>query len=448
MRSLVRRDAVERDMNDEMRLHLERAVERLVERGLSPADARAEARREFGNVGYIQEEARDARGVRWIDEILRDVRYAIRGLRRKPGFALAVITTLALGIGANATMFGIVDRLLFRPPNYLAAPDRSHRIYFARFIDGSERFGQSFQYQRFLDLRRSSTTMEALAAYSARRLAVGSGENSREIRVGAASASLWHLFDARPVIGRFFTVDEDGEPNGARVVVLSFGYWESQYASSHAVLGTTITIGPASYTVIGVAPRGFAGVQLETPDAFIPIGMAAVDDLGSDWTRERATYALNWLELYGRRKPGVTVEGANADLSAALRESYLKQIALDLRAAPIGILKPRVVLGSVLAERGPRRSADARVATWLLGVTGIVLLIACANVGNLLLASALGRRREIAVRVALGVSRGRLIGQLLIESMTLAALGAFAGLVLTQSGGQLLRRVLLPSVDW
>lgn len=448
LRAILRREAVEGEMQEEMRLHIERAAERFMARGLSAEAAEAEARREFGNLGKIQEEARDSRGVRWIESVGQDLRYAVRGLRARPGFAFAVILTLGLGVGANATMFGIVDRLMFRSPRYLVAPDRSHHLYFGRIINGTERLGQAAQYRRYQDLAESSPSMEVLAAYAPRVLAVGAGDVAEEALFGAASASLWQLFEARPALGRFFTREEDREPDGARVAVLSYSYWQSHYGGSPDVLGATIVIRPNAYTVIGVAPKGFAGVELETPDVFIPIGMAALDDFGSVWATERAEYAMTWLEIYGRRKPGVTREAGEADLSAAYRASYLKQAGMEPSTPPIEIAKPRVVLGSMLAERGPAPSTNSRVAAWLLGVTAVVLLIACANAGNLLLARAFGRRREIAVRIALGVSRGRLLRQLLIESLVIALLGTVAGLLLTQWGGQLLRTFLMDSVEW
>jgi putative ABC transport system permease protein len=449
MRALLRRDAVDREMHDELRDHIDRATERLVARGLSLDDARAEAHREFGNLTRVQEDARDARGVRWIEEIVQDVRYAVRGLRLKPGFACGVIVTLALGIGGNVTMFGIVDRLLFRPPAYLLGAERSHHLYLARMVDGRELIGQAAQYQRFLDLSQSAaSTMDVVAAYAPRRLAVGPNDDERELLIGYATASLWKLFDAQPAMGRFFTADEDRDPGGARVAVLSYSYWQAEYGGSTDVLGKTIVSWPNHYTIIGVAPKGFGGVEVETPAAFIPMAVGALDDLGPDWLVERAAYAWTWIEIYGRRKLGVTQERAEHDLTALYRDSWQKQRAQMPATAPLEIANPRIVLGSMLAQRGPSPSAESRVATWLLGVTAIVMLVACANVGNLLLARALSRSREIAVRLALGVGRARLIRYVLIESFVLAILGAGVGLVVAQWGGKFFGALLFPSAEF
>jgi predicted permease len=449
LRALGRRALVEREMQAEMQEHLDRATERLIARGLTPNLARAQALREFGNVAYLQEEARDARGVRWLDDTRQDLRYAVRGLRRSPGFALAVIATLGLGVGANATMFGVVDRLLFRPPAYLIAPERAHHLYFTRILNGTETIGSAFPYQRFLDITRSATSMDVIAAYMSRRLAVGSDDGAQEVLVGAASASLWRLFDARPAIGRFFTADEDREPNGEHVAVLSYAYWQLRYGGSPAVLGKTIVITPARYTIVGVAPQNFVGVERETPSVFIPVTSAAVDDFGSQWPIEHGDYGTSWLELYGRRRTGMTPNAATTDLTAAFLVSYRKQLARwPQYTEPVEVARPRMLLSPMLAERGPRPSADGRVATWLFGVTAVVLLVACANVANLMLARSLSRRREIAVRLALGVSRGRLVRHMVLESFVLAAVGGLVGLFLAQYGGQLLRVFVLPRVEW
>jgi predicted permease len=447
---------VDRAVNDELEFHFDMTVRDLVKNGMTPDEARREAQRRFGDVERTRERlatidrsrTTQERRAEWWSAFAQDLRYALRGLRLKPGFAFVVVLTLGLGIGANSAMFGIVDRLLFRPPAYMVEPGRTHHIYFGRVVDGKDFVGNSAQYQRLLDLTRDSKTMEVLGAYSEGRRAIGLGEAAREVEIGALSASMWQLFDARPVIGRFFTAAEDREPDVSRVVVLSYGYWQSQYAGARDVVGKTIDIGPGKYTIIGVAPRGFAAVQMVTPSVFIPLTASAVDGFGAMWTKYHNTYNITWLEIFGRRKAGVSVEAATADLTTAYRKSYAAQVALAPRTTGIDIAKPRAVVGSVLDQRGPSPSADTKVAALLLGVASIVLLIACANVGNLLLARAFKRRREIAVRIALGVSRSRLTGQLLIESLLLALLGAGAGLAIAQWGGQILRATLLPQVEW
>ena len=449
------RAGVDRAVNDELEFHFDMTVRDLVKNGMTPDEARREAQRRFGDVERTRDRlatidrsrTSQERRAEWWSAFAQDLRYALRGLRLKPGFAFVVVLTLGLGIGANSAMFGIVDRLLFRPPAYMIEPGRTHHIYFGRVVDGRDFVGNSAQYQRLLDLTRDSKSMEVLAAYAGARRAIGVGEAAHEVDVGALSASMWQLFDARPVVGRFFTAEEDREPDVTRVVVLSYGYWQSQYAGARDVVGKTMDIGPGKYTIIGVAPRGFAAVQMVTPSVFIPLTASAVDGFAM-WAKYRNTYNITWLEIYGRRKAGVSIEAATADLTSAYRRSYAAQVALAPRATAIDIAKPRAVVGSVLDERGPSPSADTKVAALLLGVASIVLLIACANVGNLLLARAFKRRREIAVRIALGVSRSRLASQLLIESLLLALLGAGAGLAIAQWGGQILRATLMPQVEW
>ena len=447
---------VDRAVDDELRFHFDMTLRELMAGGMNPDEARREAERRFGDVALVRDHLAhidrqrvgQEKRAEWWSGFWHDLRYAARGIRRQPGFAAIIVVALALGIGANATMFGIVDRLLFRPPAFLIAPERTHHLYFQRVVDGEVHTGNSAQYQRFLDISESVTTTEALAVFSTRRVAVGTGENTRELTLGAMSASLWDFFSARPLLGRFFTAEEDRHGSGARVVVLSYGYWQSNYAGSESVLGKTMQIGPSTYTIIGVAPEGFAATQLLTPSAFLPIAVSAVDDFGEMWLRYRTTYNIQWLEMFARGKPGVTVEALTADLTNAYRRSYEKQVSLQPRTTPIDVAQPRVVLYPVFEERGPEPSADTRVATWLFGVAMVVLLIACANVGNLLLGRALRRHREIAVRLALGVSRARLTRQLLTESLLFAIIGAVAGLFVAQWGGQLLRATLMPQVEW
>ena len=386
---------------------------------------------------------------RW-ESFIQDLRYAVRGLRSKPAFTLAVTLTLALGIGANTAMFSVVDRLLFRPPAFLRDPGRAHRVYRAETYRGKEYNSGSTQYARYLDLTNFTHSFDRTAVVSARHMAIGVGTDAREMQVGAVSASFFGFFDAPPAIGRYFTSAEDTFPQGAAVAVLAYGYWQTRYGGRSDVLGQTIQIGATLYTVIGVAPRGFVGLWAgEPPAAYVPIATYGAEVganlrlRGENWW---STYHWQWAWMLAERKPGVTVAAAEADLTAAdLKSLGIEDAASPARdRTPLSLTKPHGVLASILSERGPNESAEAKVATWLGGVALIVLLIACANVDNLLLARALQRKREIAIRLALGVSRWRLASQLLSESLLLALLGGVAGLFVAQFGGTVLRAALLP----
>jgi putative ABC transport system permease protein len=382
-----------------------------------------------------------------LENLWRDLQYAVRGLKSKPGFTIAVIATLGLGIGANAAMFGIVDRLLFRPPPMMKDFDRVHRTYLYNTVRGTERTCCSGQFARYKDFERLNTHFEKVAAFVARDIAVGVGDEAREMRVAPVSSNFFTLFDAPPVLGRYFTASEDSIPSGQAVAVLSNAMWKTQYGSRKDVLGTSVQIGPLVYTVIGVAPPGFVGLWPDRPPSFyIPIVNYAYSQNpsflrgGQNWW---TTYSWGWLSLVVLRKADVPFEIANADMSNVFKKSYDLQLIEQTRMTPAAVAKPRAVLGSYFIERGPGGSNTGKVATWVGGVSLVVLLIACANVANLLLARALRRQREIAVRLALGVSRGRLVAQLLTESVVLAACGGVAGLLIANWGGIFLRSKFL-----
>ena len=377
-----------------------------------------------------------------VDAIGRDVRYALRGFRANPGFTAAVVLTLGLGIGANAAMFGIVDRLMFRAPAYLHDPDRVHRVYEYLPNNGNEIVDDHLiDYPEYTDIARWTTRFDRVAAFGQRMLAVGTGPDARDMAVAYASASYFGFFDAPPVLGRYFSASEDVPPDGARVAVLSYGYWRTRYGGSAAVLGKALQLDGTTFTIIGVAPEGFVGIDDDAPPAlFIPITAFAGAVLGFEhYYYYNAPYIGPGLEMIVRRRPGATLAAATADLGSAYRRSSAAEAAIDM-APPLGAV---LRAGPIQLQRGPMASRDARIATWVSGVSLVVLLIACANVANLMLTRALRRRREIALRVVLGVGRARLLAQLLTESVILAACGGVAGVLIAAGATRVLASVFL-----
>src|SRR3989442_1274960 len=359
-----------------------------------------------------------------------DLRYALRTLLRSPGLTIAAVVTLGLGIGANATMFGIVDRLCFQAPPQVLDPGRVVRVYVTQ---GTPPFGPFTgvvaNYPKYADLRDHANGFASLAAFSSASMSLGRGSDAQQVTAGVTTASLFSMLGVRPALGRFFSGDEDLEGRGAHVAVLGEEFWRRHFGADSSVLGKTLPLARGLYTVVGVAPAGFTGVDWQAVDVWVPISTAA-PELGHDL----ACKGCYWLTTVGRLRPGVTAAQVASQATGVYRHG--------------GGSEPRdstatVTLGPIQAARGPNLSTNAKLSLWLCAVAAIVLLIACANVANLLLARSVQRRREVAIRLALGAGRGRLIRQLYTESAVLAACGGAAAVLVAVWVGPRLRAALL-----
>jgi predicted permease len=432
LRALFDRRAVERELDDELRFHLEREIDKHVRAGMSRGDAERTARIDFGGVERIKDDARDARGLSLLDSLMQDLRYALRGLRASPGFAAAVILTLGLGVGANAAMFGIVDRLLFRPPTAMRDVEHVHRAYFHALVGGQRDVRRDVSIRRYFDLVRDTRSFSAFAAFQTRVLAVGVGDASRERPVTIATATFFSFFDAPPALGRYFDSADETPPGGRQVAVLSHSYWMSEFGGRPDVVGARIRVDRMDCTIIGVASERFVGVgDQQAPALYVPLTAYAF----ARNPRYPETYSWTWPEMLLRRRSDVSVAEATADLTAAYVRSWRRDprwAVPNRRPSQLG-----AQLAPVQFARGPQAPREARVAGWLAGVAAVVLVIACANVANLLLSRGLRRRREIALRLALGVSRRRLLQQLATETTLFAVAGAACGLLFASwlSGG-------------
>ena len=437
-----RRKEYDRDLAADLEAHVELLARDLEQEGLAPAEALATARRRVGNLTGLRERSRDAWGFPALEAVAQDLRYAVRGLRRSPGFAATVIVTLGLGIGANAAMFGVIDRVMFRPHPYLRGP--VNRVYLETTYRGRSSTNIEFPYRRYLDLSAGSGAIGAFAAQTEWRFALGTGDATRIGKVAGVSASYFEFFDAAPVRGRYFSASEDATPSGTTVAVISHAFWAGEFGSAE-VLGRRLKVGVVDYTIIGVAPPGFVGTLAGAPpDVFVPVTTIPAN-LGQ-WSQGSylADYSWDWIQVFVRRAPGVSEARASAVLTDAYKRSRSSARALNPRVLPDSLARPRAIAGPVKQAAGPDAGLESRVLLWVMGVAVIVLLIACANVANLMFARVIRRRREITVRLALGVRRGRLIAQFVTEGLVLSLIGCLAGLVVAQWGGLAIRGLLLP----
>jgi predicted permease len=411
LRSLFLRRQAEADLEDEFRDHLEREVESNIRAGMRPAEARSAALRMIGPIGVHKEECRDWRGTAFFETCARDVRYAIHMLRRTPLFTLAAILTLALGIGANTTVFTFVENILLRQPP-VRAPEQ------LAFLNWGDNVNLS--YPNYIDFRDQNRAFSGLIAcrYQPVSMSIQARENYL-VWGYDATGNYFETLGVKPLLGRFFGPAEDDKPGADPVVVISHRLWQSRFAGDPNAVGKKVKINGYPFTVIGVAPPRFRGTELIiAADYWVPMSMELQIEPGHDFLHSR--YSSN-IWTMGRLKPGITRGQAEANLD---------QIAQEIAGRYPNLFDPKIrfhlsPLGLVgKALRRPIKGFGVA----LMSIGSIVLLLACVNLAGMLLARAADRRREIGIRLALGASKGRLLRQLMTESMLLAASGGLLGL--------------------
>ena len=433
LRAILRRGAGESELDEEFRFHLEMEVEKHLRAGLSPDEARRRARVVFGGVDRHKEAMRDGRRVGWIEGPWQDLRYAVRGLARAPGFALVAVLTLALGIGAATAVFSVVNAVLLRPLPFPDA-DRLHLVW-SRSEDSPESW---LSHPEWMDLRERSTSFTDLAVLRDFSFAVTGEQEAEQVAALAVSANLFRTLGVRPLLGRAFSSQEDRTGAG-RVAILSHGFWQRRFGGDPGVLGRAIMLDGEPHTVIGVLHPSF---RLLPPSSVFPSDASVLVPLepmlGTGHLRDRD---VRHLHVIGRLRPHVPPDQAQMEVQRIAGE--MRREHSGVYAAPDWGL--RVVGYQDHVVRG------ARAALWIVfGAVGFLLLLAAVNVANLLLARHAGQTREIAVRGALGASRGRLLRLRLLESGLLALLSGVAGVLVAEYGVEVLRAIgpaNLPRLD-
>src|SRR5215469_13899922 len=415
LRSLFHKDKVELDLSEELQFHLQNQIDEYIAQGMDPQEARHAAFRSLGGVEQVKEGCREERRMNVIENFVRDLRLGLRMLRRNPGFTVLTILCLTLGIGANAAVFSWVEGLLLRPYPLVS---HQERLVALSGTVGEER--EQTSWPDLLDVQRSCTLCESVFVSSITGATLSIGERAEVVTGSIASANYFDAIGVHPVLGRGFEPSENGGRSGHPVVVISYRLWQTRFQGDPKIIGKTQRLDNVVYTIIGVTPEGFYGTFVgRVIEFWVPVSMLETLNGSSFKLEDRGA---RWAEAYARLKAGVTRNQAQQEISAI--------------AARLAVEYPDTNRGRGI-KVWPLWDTPFNHARELLPifeimvvVTMFVLLIVCANVGNLLLVRSFGRRHEMTVRVAVGAGRGRLLSQLLTEGLLLSACGAAGGMLM------------------
>jgi len=448
-RATLRRSRLENEMDEELRFHVTAFADDLARKGVPREEAVRRARMEFGSLERMKEEGRGARGLKLFDEARQDWRFGLRMLRKSPGFSTVAILTLALGIGANTAIFSLVDQVLLRSlpvkaPRQLVLLDLQGRYY------GSSSSGSSTlsypMYRDFQDHNEAFSGMFCFRHFQAGLFVDGQAER---IHGELVSGTYFDVLGVQPALGRMITAEDDRIPNGEPLAVLSYAFWKQRFGGNPDIVGKTVLLNNHSMTIIGVAQEAFAGMEFDRPvSLFVPVMMQEAF-LGRREVSALADRRTKWLRAMGRLKPGFGLPQAKASLQPFMQsvlETEVNEHGFS-HASPYDreqYLKCRMNVLPGAAGFSYIRD-DLRTPLWVLQtITGFVLLIACANLANFLLFRSSGRKKEIAIRLAIGASRPRIVRQLFVESSLLCLLGSLAGLGLAYCADQALLALYFP----
>lgn len=450
LRSLLRRGTVERELEDELQFHFDEQVEKHMRAGLTREEAARRTRLEFGGLSQVKEDLRQSRGIPFLETMARDVTFALRQLRRTPGFTVTVLLTLALGIGANAAIFSLVHAVLQKDlpvtdPTTLLRFGDSNDCCVGMGIRDSYSYFSTDAYEQF---KKNTPEFEELAAMQAgfayRPIIArrdGTDELARSVMGEFVSGNYFRTFGLQPAAGRLFT-DADDRVGAPATAVMSYETWQHQFSGDPSIVGSTFRVNTKPVTIVGIAPHNFFGDRLIStpPDYYLPVEtmpvLANVPYVHDPWQ--------NWLYIIGRVKPGTALGPLQQKVSALLRNELVAAGRLSPESDKDRLAKIHVVLtpgGAGIQAMQQQYGNHLRLLMW---IAGLVLLIACANVANLLLVRGMARGAEMSVRTALGAARSRIIRQLLTESILLAGLGGIAGLVVAYAGTHMLLALAFP----